>query len=139
MTGYDKQAEDFLERFNIRFKATLSDTKAPPWVEDVRGRYGHHYRVTLSKQTPKCQTSFDFWDSVANYENGTETVSAYSVLACISGDVNCPDNFQEFCDEYGYDSDSRKAEKQFKLCDQAAKKLRRFFTKDEIEALQEIR
>lgn len=37
------------------------------------------------------------------------------------------------------DEDSRKAEKQFRVCNRFAKRLQRFFSEQEIEALQEIR
>lgn len=79
-------------------------------------------------------------ESIRQHERAIKeaTPSAYGVLACISGDVHCPNTFQEFCDEFGYDEDSRKAEKQFKACHAFAQKLRAFFTEQEIEELSEI-
>jgi hypothetical protein len=77
-TDYNKQAQDFLERNGIKFRATLSDSKVAPW-----GDYGHHYRVTLSKRkgTGATRITFDFWGFIADAE---KDVSAYDVLACIS-------------------------------------------------------
>ncbi len=65
-------------------------------------------------------------------------VSAYDVLACISGDVNCAETFKDFCDEMGEDQDSIKALQTFRRCSRFAKRLQEFFTPSEIEALQEI-
>ena len=147
-TDYQKQAADFLEKFGIKFVAKLNDTKTPPWpVTNLavhKKNHGHHYRVTISKgnrgQGVKFgqHLTFDFWTSLADMDKGIKTVTPYDVLACISGDVNCPETFEDFCGEYGYDEDRRSAEKTFKRCAAFGKRLRAFFTAEEIEALQEI-
>ena len=131
---YDTQAEQFLTSNEIKFRATLSDTKAPAWGDN--GKHGHHYRVTLSK--PAARLTFDFWGSIADAEKGIQTVSAYSVLACISGGAYTPETFADFCGEYGYESDSIKALQTFRRCSAFAKRLRAFFTEAELEQLQEI-
>jgi hypothetical protein len=131
---YDTQAEQFLTSNEIKFRATLSDTKTPAWGDN--GKHGHHYRVTLSK--PAARLTFDFWGSIADAEKGIQTVSAYSVLACISGDAYTPETFADFCAEYGYESDSIKALQTFRRCSAFAKRLRAFFTEAELEQLQEI-
>lgn len=82
--------------------------------------------------------AFDFWGSIADAEKCETVVSAYDVLACISGDVNCPDTFKDFCAEFGDDEDSIKALQTFRRCSAFAKRLRAFFTDGEIEQLQEI-
>lgn len=164
-TDYQKQATDFCERFGIKFRATeypADMQTAPAWVED--GNSGSHtyphglrYRVTLSRDG-KADLGFDFWASIADRE-AIERVrkantyidaeakrkaaqakpTAYDVLACISSDIYCPDNFADFCDEYGYDEDSRKAYATWERCSKFAKELREFFaTDEEREALAEI-
>lgn len=132
---YDQQATQFLASNGIKFRATLSDTKAPAWSDN--GKYGHHYRVTLSK--PAKRLTFDFWSSIADEEEGIKTVRPYSVLACISGDAYCPETFEDFCGEYGYERDSIKVLQTFRRCSAFAKRLRAFFTEPELEQLQEIR
>lgn len=159
-TDYQKQAQDFLDKHGIRFRATLSDSKVAPWEGDKaaheRGKVNHHYRCTLSRQVvkrvsghyiqkspghlslvSKSRLTFDFWGSIANAEKCIQTVSAYDVLACISGDVHTPETFEDFCGEYGY-HDSIKALQQFRRCSAFAKRLRGFFTDEELEALSEI-
>lgn len=132
---YDKQAADFLKSTGVKFSAVLSDTKDPLWSKN--GVHGHHYRITLSRSGKR--VSFDFWDSAARMQEGVTTVSPYNVLACISSDSSCPDTFEEFCSEFGYDQDSRQAEQTFKNLSKFSKKLKVFFTESELEALQEIR
>lgn len=55
----------------------------------------------------------------------------YSVLSCIGMDRNTPDNFHDFCSEYGYDEDSRKAFKTWESCIELAHKLRTVITQEE--------
>lgn len=138
-------ADQFLASNGIKLSATLSNSKTAPWSDDGQDR--NHYRITLSrpsipawKAANQCgcpRITFDFWDSIANSEQG-KAPAAYDVFACIGGDVNCPDTFQDFCAEYGYDSDSLKALKTFKRCSAFAKRLREFFTSAELEQLAEI-
>lgn len=46
------------------------------------------------------------------------------VLDCLLCDASTPDVFEDFCSEFGYDTDSRKAEKTFKACLRVADKMR---------------
>lgn len=78
-------------------------------------------------------------ESVADAQKGVTTATAYDVLACISGDAYTPETFADFCAEYGYESDSIKALQQFRRCDRFAKRLRAFFTTEELTQLSEIR
>jgi len=120
-------------------------------VPDLEARkHGHHYRVTLSGFDPrdaerltlnpaKRKLVFDFWGSIADAEKGIQTVRPYDVLACISSDAYTPETFEDFCADYGHESDSIKALQTFRRCSAFAKRLRAFFTEAELEQLSEIR
>jgi hypothetical protein len=43
------------------------------------------------------------------------------VLESLESDSSVPDTFEEFCSEFGYDVDSRKAESMFKACKKIAR------------------
>lgn len=61
---------------------------------------------------------------------------AYSVLACLTKyDVG---TFEDFCGEFGYDTDSRKAKKTYKAVREEYLNVCALFSHDEIELLQEI-
>lgn len=47
----------------------------------------------------------------------------YSVLWSVGLDYNCPDAFDDFCAEYGYDEDSRKAFELYERCHKHARAL----------------
>ncbi len=135
MSEYEAQADEFLNKFGMTFKAAWKSRKAPSWAKD--GIHGDHYRVTIKRKTGGSLT-FDFWGSLHDKRQGKHP-NAYDVLACISGDLYCPETFSEFCAEYGYDDDSREAERTFKTASAFMRKLRDFFQDEEIEALSEIR
>lgn len=143
-TQYDEQASQFISSFGLKLRMTLSDSKTAPWGDD---EYHPHYRVTLSRASGwnakklfvHCsgRLTFDFFGSINDGKNGTHP-SEYDVLACISSDIHTPDTFEDFCAEYGESEDSRKALQTFRRADRFARRLRMFFTSEEIEALAEI-
>jgi hypothetical protein len=135
VSEYDQQAAQFLADHGLKVRATLADSKPAPW-EDSRA-YRPHLRITISK--PGARLTFDFWGSINDGQKPQPAATAYSVLACISGDVHTPETFGDFCAEFGENEDSRKALQLFRRCDRFAKRLRAFFTAAEVEALQEIR
>lgn len=60
--------------------------------------------------------------------------TADEVLDCLASDAssieNANNNFEAFCDDYGYDIDSRKAEKTFNACARQAQRLNKFLGED---------
>ena len=138
---YLKQACDFLKKHSIRFKVKRGiKGKVPPWGEpnkqlNLPVSCGDHFRIVLEKLDNIIV--FDFWNSIKAKEND-EIPNEYDVLACISGDINCADNFKDFCADYGYNIDSRQDYQTFLRCKAFAKKLNNFFDLIEINELQDI-
>lgn len=62
--------------------------------------------------------------------------NAYDILACLC--KSDPSYFEQFCQEYGYDDDSRTAEKIYLACVKEYKLLERMFTTEQMEELCEI-
>lgn len=62
--------------------------------------------------------------------------SAYDVLACLTH--YDPGTFADFCGDFGYDTDSTKAERVYFAVQQEWEGLRRLFTTEQLEQLQEI-
>lgn len=155
-TKYDEQAAEFCRTFGVRVTVNRKGRETCPpdrgFTPDgptsrndcatCGSVHGDAYRVTLSYATnpPHPQPcAFNYWGSQHDRLAGTHP-SRYDILACVASDSTSPDTFEEFCGEYGYDADSRKAHALFKRCAAFAKRLRAFFASDEIrEALAEIR
>ena len=135
MSEYDKQAEKFLKEHNLNFGATYKEC-GRYFEEDTDER--DIYRIRIRRKDGGNSITFNFGQSIADTETATKP-KAYSVLASISSDMSCPYDFEEFCGDYGYDEDSRTAEKIFKKSSKFAERLNTFFREGEKEDLAEIR
>lgn len=62
--------------------------------------------------------------------------TAYDILTCLT--KYDPGNFENFCNEFGYDTDSRKAEKTYKAVCEEYKNVCTVWNDAELEQLQEI-
>jgi hypothetical protein len=73
---------------------------------------------------------------IAKGHKGPKNPTAYDLLACIT--KNDPGTFEWFCSDYGYNTDSRKAEDSYRAVVKEYAKVRKFFTDAELEQLQDI-
>lgn len=64
------------------------------------------------------------------------TPTPYDVLVCL--DVMYNDTFEDFCFNYGYDDDSITAQNIYNACLKQDRMLRKLFTKEQLEQLQDI-
>lgn len=136
LSEYDKQAQAFLAKYGLAITINYLDNKSPKWDTDNRNH--NHYRVTLRrKDGDKGRFVFQFWDSIANSNSGDKP-TAYDVLSCVGAETTGYASFEEFCSEFGYDQDSRKAEQTWKTYDKQSRKLNAFLSEEELEALREI-
>lgn len=133
MSEYEAKAQNFLDKHGLKIKTAWKGSDAPAWAKDTV--HGDKYRVSIKRQ--RQSVSFDFWGSYHDKQNGIAP-TPYSILACVSGDINGPENFSEFCSVYGYDEDSRADYQLFLRASKLARKLRAFFYADEIEDLADI-
>jgi len=72
--------------------------------------------------------------AIGRYNKEIREGLLYSILASISAEYHIPETFKEFCDEFGYDTDSIKAKRLFEGCQDHAKRLRSIFSSKEIES-----
>lgn len=135
LNPYEAQAEAFLTKHAVTFRATRSNVNTCPPYCDRQHIHGDRYTITLRKEQRRL--TFAFWNSLHAQQTG-EPLTAYDVLACLSSDAFCPDTFEDFCAEYGYDVDSRKAWSTFLRCAQFAQRLHAFFTEEELQDLATI-
>ena len=134
-TDYDKQAKDFLNKTQTTFKATYLK-HGVHFVGDKDKR--DIYEITLKRGNR--EYSFKFGQSI-NKSHSTEKryreqPSEYDVLACLT--KYDPESFKEFCSAFGFDEDSRKAERTYKAVCEEWLNIQKLWTDAEIELLQEI-
>jgi hypothetical protein len=100
--------------------ADFKGEKVSPWDKNNF----NHYVVKVKNNDNNKKTSFDFWvgDRLGkNYFNSDyELLNAFYTF-CSDG-LSSLDGFENFCSEFGYDTDSRRAEKTFKACKRLANK-----------------
>lgn len=130
----DKQT-DTAEFKQFKVKATYKGDKAASWSED---NYNNHL-VTVTNTENKQRCTFEYWASQARPEIKTER-DVLSAFECFMNDVVSGKNsFEEFCSEFGYDEDSRSAEKTWKACKKSAEKLEKIYDGDVYELANDVR
>lgn len=106
---------DLIEEHKIRMTATFVSRTVS---RDIERPYGGTYVVYQDNW--KCRLSCGRRSLTVDFHLGEghngRTPDVTEVLACILMDVNGYDNardFEEWCAEYGYDTDSRQAERDY--------------------------
>ena len=165
---YQKQAEEFLSEANASMKIDyVGEAVNQNWKEDTlrplyevtiftpRGHMSFKFwdsihnlqimRMSLKAYAEK-RYNLQFHelttDEIANAKSELEEKknkahpTPYDVLACMQ--KYDPETFEEFCSEFGYDEDSRSAERIYIGAMQEYKQLARIFSEEEMEKLREI-
>ena len=138
---YQKQGEDFLKDCKVKMSVKHTGFK-PHFVDDKVSR--NCYRVTFSRVLVTTsgsgtnleeykEFSVSFGQSIAE---GLKTPTAYDVLTCLTKYE--PGTLENFCSDFGYDTDSKKAEKTYKAVVKEWEKVSSFFSESELEQLAEI-
>ena len=131
-SNYQTEAKDLLKSINVIFKADFIEY-AKHFSEDKKCR--DIYKCTFRRG--KNSFSLRFGQSINESTGaGGNAPTEYDVISCIQKyDVG---SFDDFCGDFGYDTDSRKAEKIYKAVCKEFEKVSIFFTDTELEQLQEI-
>jgi hypothetical protein len=118
----------FLRRYGISSVAERTDDN-PSMDDESRSRMDH-WRVTLRKapRGGKGRRTMTVLYSMG-YGHGGRHPSTEDVLECLALDAQGVENarsFEEWASEYGYDADSRRAEKTYRATVAQTKRLKRF-------------
>ena len=132
MTDYNKQATDFLTATGTSYTAKFKGSLHPAWDKDKL-----HDSFTCTLQNKQHKYRFTFYQSIAESTGtGSKLPRAYDVLSTLQKyEVG---SFNDFCDDFGYDSDSRTAFKTYKAVMKEWKNVELLFTPEQLEQLQEI-
>lgn len=166
LDNYTQQAESFLRDAGVVLVIEKAVPQvAPNWAQD--GKHGTCWAVTMVKlkhplreyfaTVPTTRITRDhlrgniekertflFWSSIQSKEDaryslhGEKKPTAYDILAGVSIQAGGQGSFEDFCANFGFYTDSRKAESTYKECLELHEKLRAIFTPSELEKLAEI-
>lgn len=128
MNTYEKQATDFLEKTGVTMSVEFKEN-GKHFEDDKDNR--DIYTVKFKRGRRSFRVIFG--QSIAN--SGTPP-TAYDVLACLQKyEVG---TFEDFCGEFGYDTDSKRSEKVYKAVVKEFDNVCKIWSDAEIEQLQEI-
>lgn len=150
MNNYEKQAQDFLDKTQTTFKAEYIKTD---FHFDGDKEKRDIYKITLQRGNRKMV--FNFGQSIVNssifqpqtnYSRGVnaqrillkrgKAPTPYDILACLQKyEVG---SFENFCNEFGYNVDSKKAEKTYNAVLKEWQEVQKLWSDEEITLLQEI-
>ena len=129
---YEKQGNDFLKKTGVTMEVRFYN-HAPHFTGETESR--DIFKVTLKRDREK--HSFTFGQSISESTGtGRNKPTAYGVLTCLT--KYDPEGFEDFCGEFGYDTDSRNAENIYDAVCEEWEGVKRIFTPEEIELLAEI-
>lgn len=131
---YEKQGTDFLEKFGVKMRNVFLGRD---FYFDGDNAMRDIWQVEFTKpgQPEVKPFKLKFGQSIVNSGKG-KGPSAYDVLACLT--KYDPGIFDDFCSDFGYDIDSRRAKKTYKAVVKEWQKVSNFFKPSELEQLQEI-
>lgn len=120
--------QEFLEKNPVKIDTEWADSNPNMDCHDM-----NHYKVKLKHKGRQMSLFFSQGYGIS----GAPTVE--TVLECLSSDSSMLDyGFEEWADNLGWDSDSRKAEKTYKLCQRQAKKLENMLGAPAFQDLLEV-
>ncbi len=155
---YLQQAHEFLKKTNTEMKIQRLGRQFAPWQDQKNDSPVNALLVTL--KTDRHQYTFTFYTSLNDtygpelnprqyrstfkLENAKKKHAAeikkkdytYDVLACLNVDYS--EDFEDFCLNYGYETDSRKALDTYLAVREETGNLKKLWSTSELELLHEI-
>lgn len=101
--------------------------------EPEHGSHGSNYGyvVKVHSDATGASVRFDYHDSIARHDEGIDQLDRENLLYAFRAFTSDADagsrSFSEFCGDFGYDEDSREAERIHKACKTLAQKFDRLF------------
>lgn len=126
MKDYEREMEKILNNAGVKVDIVYI-TKSFPKNWDNENLHDQ-YKILLTRG--KKQMQFDFWASLHDTQENTKP-TIYDVIACLEWyDIY---DFESFCWDFGYDTDSRKALEIYLECEKQQKELFALIPEEEIK------
>jgi len=125
---FTQRAERLAKKLNLEL-IILDFEYKKHFADDKQERYVFKCKLKRGKKS----FTINFGQSI---NAGAEEPTIYDILTCLQKyDVG---TFDQFCSEFGYDNDSRTAEKIYKAVVKEYNNMSRLFNPEELEQLSEI-
>jgi hypothetical protein len=129
----DDDEEFILEEMGVTIRAARIDARTDSgseWQADAS-----HWRVNIRRNGE----SFDIEYSQGSAFQGAtpNDTDVFNSLLLDTSEIDGTD-FEEWCGNYGYDTDSRRAERMFNACKKTYENMRRLFSDGDLDELREL-
>lgn len=121
---------------SFSFEFGQSITHSGKWLMDITANGYTKGQGLTDKGKKKAYQSFISWGKFCSRNKDFQAPTAYDVFTCLT--KYDPGTFEDFCSEFGYDSDSRKAEKIYKAVKNEYIQLCTLYSNAELELMAEI-
>ncbi len=98
----------------------------------------NNHMVKVTNTEINQSVTFEFWASISELELKKEYDILNAFYCFISDSVSGSYSFEDFCSEFGYDTDSRQAEKIHRKCVKQLDKLKKIYDGDIYELVNEL-
>ena len=115
-----------------QFRITSTFLGDKLWSADDKMQNYNNHLVTIVNTENHKKTAFEFWGSIMKPEIETEQELLFAFYCFLSDGEGSRYGFDDFCANFGYDTDSRKAYKTFKACEKSLKKAERIGIDEEM-------
>lgn len=132
----DATMEQFISQQGLSMTTEPID-RNPHMEDDAWAATASHYRCKITKKQPG-QRSRSYSLPFSQGSAHTQAPKLAEVLDCLASDASGFENarsFDEWCSEYGYDIDSRKAERTYRIIEKQANRLKAFLGQGAYETL----
>lgn len=115
-------------------KASYKGTKKAEWSDSRYQNFNNHMITVTNTETGE-KARFEFWASIAHPVLTKEYDILNAFYCFVSDAVSGSESFDYFCSEFGYNTDSRSAEKIYRKCKKQLEKLNKIYNGDLYELL----
>lgn len=131
MSEYDVKMKKILNENDIKVNIIYITQSYTNWDKE---NLHNQYKIVVKRGNKQMQ--YDFWDSLANTQE-CKKPSIYDVVSCL--EWYSIYDFEDFCCNFGYDTDSLKAFNIYTECQKQQKELFEIIPEEEIrEQIREI-
>lgn len=124
--------QQFIEKHRIKC-VVVGDAKKPLEQRDEWQQSANGFRVRLTAHGRRMELDFYMGQGIGREPNAAD------VLECLQSDSDVLGNdFEGWCSDLGYDSDSRKAEQIYRETDKQAHRVFRFMGREMFDEFQSV-
>ncbi len=118
----------------FEIKASYKGNKKADWSQD---NFNNHM-ITVTNLETKQKIRFEFWASIAHPMLKTEHDILNAFYCFVSDAISGNYSFEEFCSDFGYDTDNRQAEKIYRKCIKQYDRLSKIYDGDIYDLANEL-